>query len=283
MVRNKILFMLVLFIFLPNTILAEENEVTLQCPNETMIGNEIECKINLDSQEKIKGILLNYKFDETFSYLETNVSSNFENILSNNQGLTVIHKEGITNSNIATLKLIVSNDAIIHKEYKINLNNISLSNGEKDIYLTEKEETLKVLSITDIVDSIYINNAKLEVKDGITDYTIEVDNYLDKSEIVVNLKSDKYKFISGYGSRTVTNLKVGDNIQQVKITNQEENVLVIYNINIKRKAQEKNQLESVNENPKTGTTYIYLFLGLLLISSLIIIKYKKRLRGNDNA
>lgn len=283
MVRNKILFMLVLFIFLPNTILAEENEVTLQCPNEIMIGNEIECKINLDSQEKIKGILLNYKFDETFSYLETNVSSNFENILSNNQGLTVIHKEGITNSNIATLKLIVSNDAIIHKEYKINLNNISLSNGEKDIYLTEKEETLKVLSITDIVDSIYINNAKLEVKDGITDYTIEVDNYLDKSEIVVNLKSDKYKFISGYGSRTVTNLKVGDNIQQVKITNQEENVLVIYNINIKRKAQEKNQLESVNENPKTGTTYIYLFLGLLLISSLIIIKYKKRLRGNDNA
>lgn len=281
--KNVFIFLIVAFIVMPFSVLAEGEDVTFNCPDEIMPGNQIQCKIVLSSQDKMKGILANYEMDEIFSYLGTEFVDAWEEVVSNNQGFTVVNTTGVASGEVSNLNLALSNDVVIGNEYKITLKDIVLSDGEKDISVDTKEEVLKVLSVNDIVDSILVNDIKLEVKDGVTDYTIEVENEVTNAKLLVNLINDeKYQFADDYGSRTVSDLKVGDNLYQIKITDSEARELITYSIHLIRKEAVKQENNNVDENPKTGSAYIIFFIGLLIVSLLVLISSKKWLRRNNN-
>lgn len=273
---------LILFIFIPFFVEAED-DFGITCPKEILIGSQVNCSLTLASQANIKGIMANYEFNEAFSYLDTKFVSSWDSELSNNKGFTIVSTDGISNGKIADLNLVLSNNGVVGNEYKVSLKNIVLSDGEKDIILANKESLVKVLSVNDIVDSIFVNNMELEVKDGVTEYTVNVDNNISNANLLLTLKNEeKYKFVENFGSRSVSDLKVGNNIYQIKIVDLNGVELVTYSFNIVRKDVGKENIDNIDDNPKTGGFSIMIVLGVLIMSLLILSFYKKYLRRNND-
>lgn len=275
---------LILFIFIPFFVEAED-DFGITCPKEILIGSQVNCSLTLASQANIKGIMANYEFNEVFSYLDTKFVSSWDNEFSNNKGFTIINTDGFSNGNVADLNLVLSDSGVIGNEYKIGLNNIVLSDGEKDIFVANKENILKVLSVNNIVDSIFVNDVKLEVKDGIAEYTVDVDNIVSNVNLFVSLKDEnKYRFVENYGSRSVSGLKVGTNVYQIKIVGLDGFELINYTFNIVRKDVEKESVDNMVDNSEFSSFSIIIIVITLLIMSLLILKfYKKFLRRSNDA
>ena len=149
------------------------------------------------------------------------------------------------------------------------IKNIVLSDGEKDITVEEKNYSIKVLAILDIIDSIKINSKDITLKDVINTYTFNVGTTYSV-DLIINLKDENYTFKDNFTSGTITNLKDGDNIKNITIQkNNKEYLNLTFNF-------QKNVIkdENIEENPKTGNKIIIPILTLF-ISLILIIVYKK--------
>lgn len=282
---KKILKILIIFTILlvlyPNYVIAD-TDIKLDCYDEVMVGNKLECKVNLlNSDQVIKGIQMNYNYDNVFSYIQTNPGSNWSAASINNEGFVVLNLDGINkNDDIVQIEFLVSNDAIVQKEYKFSLSNIYLSDGDKDISIANKSANVKVLSILDILESISIDNNSLFLKDGVTDYNYEVSSDVSTVNIKAVLKNEKYDYVKGYEPRKIQNLKTGDNPVEIKIKTGERE-LITFNINIKRLAANKEVNNNDVDNPDAGTFSIYIVIFVLLISVAMLIFSKQKVKKVD--
>lgn len=265
------IYVLSLTILIPNQASAVNTDITFTCDDEVVRGNKINCIIKTSLVESnIKGIQLNYDIANNFSYVETTTENDWKLLSHNNEGLMAIKPVGTTNNEtITNTSFIVSNDTDTSTNYNFKIKNIVLSDGEKDITVEEKNYSIKVLSILDIIDSIKINSKDITLKDGINNYTFNVGTK-DSVDLIINLKDENYTFKDNFTSGTITNLKDGDNIKNITIQkNNKEYLNLTFNF-------QKNVIkdENIEENPKTGNKIIIPILTLF-ISLILIIVYKK--------
>ncbi len=276
MKKKKMFFItiLLLSILCPLQVMADDNDIDFSCSKEALIGSNITCTVNLKTNQNIKGVEAHYESTDVLSYVSSKSSDSWSTIKNNSLGFIVIETDGVSkNSEVIKSKYVVSNKAEVSKTYAVKLSNITLSDGTNDIPIADKIANIKILSINNILENITVNSKPLEVTDGVTSYTVNVSNDTDKVELTANLKSDNYKFVDGYGSRVITDLKEGDNLVELKIANN-EGELIAYTINISKSAK-----ANIKENPNTGGYYILKVVIILLITgfaTLGIYKYNKK-------
>lgn len=255
-------------------------DINLNCTAEVMVGNNFSCDIEMKNDQKIFGVISSYKYDKVFSYNKTIIGNNWEAISGSSNGFTLVNVEGVEQDDkLVTVQFLVSNDAVPGNTYSINLNNIQVSDGNNDITINDKENKIKVLSINEVVDNINVNGEALEVKDGVTNYTVVVPYEVTDVDILATLKSDKYQFTKDKSPGKVSNLKVGDNVFELEIVSGDHS-LVNYEININRLTEKKsnnisNKVEEKVTNPSTGGIgkISIIIIGCVLIGSLGIIIY----------
>ena len=118
---KKILFYIVVYlcIIIPNNVFAASSDITMTCNDEVIPGGSFNCTINtLLTDTKVKGIQLNYEYDNDFSYVEAATINNWELLSHNNKGLMATKISGTgTNETIANIKFLLSNDIVVNKSY----------------------------------------------------------------------------------------------------------------------------------------------------------------------
>ena len=273
---KKGIFLLVVFALFPLNVLAITDDVELKCQSEVMIDNYIDCTVSLRTEQVIKGVHSYFQFDDAFSYVETEGMNNWVSLLNNEKSFAFINTEGVSkNTDIGKIRFMVSNKAELGKVYSIFLKKIVLSDGNKDIYVGEKSAVVKVLSVNNFVQSISIDGKQMELKDGVTDYTVVVDNSITSINLDAVLKNEVVKFVDGFGPRKIDNLKVGNNVFYLKISN-DASELITYSINVRRLEKK----EEVISNPKTGSSIILIFFVLFFSCGLFFL-YIKKLKKRD--
>ena len=274
MKKYSYLFLIFLVSLIPEYVFAS-SDIDFSCSSEVLVGNRVTCIVKLKSTDTILGGTLEYEYSDALTYEKTILDDEFLTLANSSKGVTIVNENGFQNSSkIATISFLISNNAIPSTVYSVKLKNIQLSDGENDILIGDKEASIKVLSLSEIVNYISVNDSKLEIKDGITNYTVTVPNTVRQVKVLSELSSDKLQFVENKGPRTISGLKVGDNIFDLVIENEEE-ILVNYKINVKR-LTEGEILEDV-DNPKTGSIAIVIIVGILIISlfSLFFVGRKR--------
>lgn len=273
---KRILNLLILsIVFMPFKMVNALNYANMKCSNEAMIGNTITCEVKMNSEEKITGILGKLEYDNVFTYEESIVSNDTNEIVNNSKGFACVNLNGYKNDEtIEKIKFIVSNKAEPKETYKIKIKDIELTNGEKDIENSSLEQEVKILSIKEVLKSLKVNEHNIELKDGVTNYTVTIDNVEKDANINAELTSNNYSFTEGKGPRTLKDLKEKENNKiEIEIQN-EEMKLVKFNLNIIREEAIKTDTP-LEINPQTGmilTLAIPLLIGLIIV---FVREYKK--------
>lgn len=277
--KRVIFYICIIFIlFVPVTVSAS-SDVVLDCLDEAMVGNEVYCDILLKPEEKIMGVLSKYEYDPVLTYYKTELSESWKVVSNSSKGFIFTNVDGISNENeLAKVYFYISNDAVIGKEYQIRLKGLQLSNGNLDIDLDDKVSTVKILSVQDILTSLKVYDKQLELKDGVTSYTVTVPNEVTSVEVSAILKDEKYQFANGYAPGSYDNLKVGDNLIDLQIK-KDDLVLLNYQIFVHRlaKNEEVSDEKEVISNPKTGSlvTKVVIFVFVVSLCVLVVMGVRK--------
>lgn len=156
--------------------------------------------------------------------------------------------------------------------FKINV--ISEANTTKTytILITRPDDRATDNSLS----SLIINGNNITLLDGQTEYTYEVDDSVKEVKIDSTLNDSKATFVSGYGPRTVA-LKDGKAEIELKVQAENEKIQT-YKIIVKNKSVSNSTIsdgkDTTNkslglENPKTGSSYIYIIVIVCVLSIII--------------
>lgn len=276
--RIKFKFLIIFMVMLmPNFVRA--SEVNFKCPEEVIIGGNIVCSVDLNTNTKVKGILGKYKYDDVFSYVKTINSSKWELLAGNVNGMSLISLDGASGQgNIAMVVFTVSSDAKIGEEYDINFNEVNLSDGNKDISVGNLNAVVKVVGISDIFKYITVNDKEIELTEGIVNNTVEVDYNTTSVDVKAILNNENYSFAEGYGPMTVKGLEVGDNEVYLKVVDDGGIEILTYRINIKRLPKVG---EKITSNPKTGVLSVFVVGLIFVISVITLFGFGKHLTKGD--
>lgn len=133
--------------------------------------------------------------------------------------------------------------------------------------------------------SLKINNESIELKNGVYEYTYKVNNDITKinldAEYQSGLTEGYLRFADGFGSRTVEDLKVGNNEVLIKVADG-YNEELIYKITINRLDEEDKDVAPETDdkksgtvsNPKTGVTGVSISLVVACIVGYAVAKKK---------
>ena len=271
--------MVILFFCFFETVFAD-SDVNFICSSKVMIGGQVDCTLDFQSIDVIYGIQAKYKYDDVFSYVQSVASDSWNSgsFFSAN-GFLVLNLAGASTGTVFHIKFLVSANAEIGKEYSIQLMDIMLSNGSNDVSIENKNTDVKILSVFDFLNNISVGNQSLEIKDGVENYTVVVDNDTTVVHLSADLKDDSFSFVDGYGPRDISNLQEGDNVVYLKIKNTEDSTeFITYTFNIQRLGKD-NGITNVEEqisNPKTGNLEIIIVSFILIFSfGMGIFIYKK--------
>lgn len=279
--KKMAIILLFFLVFIPDSVFGEVNDINLKCSEFALLGNKISCVVSLKTDHNIKGIQANFENGEQLIYLNSNVGSDWSQLVANSSGFSLVNTTGISHdSKIMDISFSIPSQLNVSESYFVKLSNIFLSDGERDIAIEDKIFNFKILPLDDLVESISIAGQQLEIKDGVDNYTIEVGYETTSVDLGAILKNDHLTFANGYGPREISDLKVGDNIVYLKILNDSSEFLN-YSINIKR--LEKSS--EIVENPKTGiNNFSIIFIFMILIGSLVVglLFYFKRVREVDS-
>lgn len=259
------LIILLFMLILPNFVYA--SEVEFKCPSEVVVGSNVLCHVNLNTDTKVKGIMAKYKYDDVFSYVRTINSAKWELLAGNVNGMSLVSLDGINGTgNIAMVTFVVSSEAKIGSDYAINLKDVALSDGSKDINVGNLNSTVKVVGIKDIFKSIMVNDKEVLLSDGIVNSIVEVDYDTESVDIKATLNNEDYSFDDRYGPKVIDNLNVGDNEVYLRVMNGDMDILT-YHINVKRLPKVE---ANVSSNPKTGLFSLFV-VGLIFVISIFTL------------
>ncbi len=270
---------MILFFCFFETVFAD-SDVNFICSSKVMIGGQVDCALDFQSIDAIYGIQAKYKYDDVFSYVQSVASDSWNSgsFFSAN-GFSVLNLAGASTGKVFHIKFLVSANADIGQEYSIQLTDIMLSNGSSDVSIENKNTNVKILSVFDFLNNISVGNQSLEIKDGVENYTVVVDNDTTVVHLSADLKDDSFSFVDGYGPRDITNLQEGDNVVYLKIKNTEDSTeFITYTFNIQRlgKGNGITNGEEQISNPKTGNLEIIIVSFILIFSfGMGIFIYKK--------
>lgn len=276
-VRSILLFFLLLFF--PNFVWASD-QVVFSCPKMVMVGNYVDCVGKLNSDTIIEGIQAKYQYDSAFTYVGSSSFSDWTSLTSNATGFALVNVNGTNTEQFLQTRFVVAPNATTGDSYKIGLTDILISDGVKDNSVLDQNFSIRILSVSDVIGNISVEDQNLELKDGVTDYTITVDYGVSSVSLAASLKDSSFSYVEGFGPRELNNLVVGENKFLLKIKNtDDENELVTYNLNIYRLDQKK---DVVLDNPKTGSPVLVVGFILMVSLGFVVINYKKNIvRGHE--
>lgn len=166
--------------------------------------------------------------------------------------------------------LLTDNNSSISGDYGV----IAVPYGTTELYINITSESGAVNTYTITVtkdecrqlNSLIVNDINIDIKEGIYDYEITVENDVSNVMITGELRDTvNATFVNGYGPRNIDDLSVGNNEVLIRIMdiNNEE---ITYKIIINR-LDKKNNETMGNEtvpNPKTGLGN-YTLLGIIIL------------------
>ena len=217
------------------------------------------------------------------------------NISNFNSNKTDYEVEALTYQNTITISPVLSDSSATMSG---DIGEKSLSYGVNNFKITvtsesgsSKDYTLKVTRPESReLTSLKINDKEIELKTGVYEYTYKVENDVTKvdvdAEYQTGLTDGYLRFTDGFGSRTIEDLKVGNNEILIKVADGYNEELV-YKITVNRLdeegkdvAPETDKKNGTVTNPKTGVYGISISLILVCIAGYIIAKKKDLFKKN---
>jgi len=133
------------------------------------------------------------------------------------------------------------------------------------------------------LDTLKINGNDISLTNDVYEYEYTFNNNIDEIKIDATLKDEKASFKDEYGPRTV---KLEKNKTVIELIVEAENgdsrtyKITVINQNIQPDNSEdsspnEKEEDKTETNPPTGTTAIYLVIGILIISIILSIYYFK--------
>lgn len=125
---------------------------------------------------------------------------------------------------------------------------------------------------------LLVDNNSIELIDGQTEYQYEVDNSVKEVEVNAILNSSKASFVDGFAPGMVT-LNEGENKIELKVRAENEEI-VTYTLTITRKSvvpsDDKGTESNQVTNPKTGMTAVYVVIGIVVVSAILVFCFYKQ-------
>lgn len=284
--KSKYNLLLILLILLLPTIVKAKGEISVSCPDEIYVNQEIECSLYYTpgAGEKVSGANFQVKgINSVINDIKTSKFSLAE--YNQEEGLVVLSTSKLLEGKIELVKIkltpntsaqIKINDIeICDEEYQlININDytydIFLKSGvvgaDKDTNNNDNDNNNKLG-----LDSLTVTDHELSPSfdPQIYEYTLET----TLEEIEINAKtSDSNIKISGTGLRK---LELGNNVIEIVITdNIGQQKKYVINVNRSAKIVDASNIPNANTGIKSALSLIILLV--IIIGGLIIIhkKYK---------
>jgi hypothetical protein len=207
---RKILgFLSLLFMFvLPNIVDAASVSVGLDCPYSATAGETISCSINMNSDVKVNGLVVNYSFNGA-SYVSFTPQAGFSSNYDSKDGFNIGNRAGRSGSyTIGTLKVKVTSAATV------TIKNIDVSDIDFNSYSPlNKSVTVKLKSTNNNLGGLSLVGGSLSpaFNANTTNYTATV----NASSVTINAtKGESSQTITGTGKKT---LKYGKNTFNVVV------------------------------------------------------------------
>lgn len=204
--------------------------------------------------------------------------------------------ETVTYQNTITISPVLSDSSatvsgdVGEKKLSYGVNNFKITVTSESG--SSKDYTLKVTRPESReLTSLKINNKEIDLKTGIYEYTYKVDNSVTKvsvyAEYQTGLTDGYLRFTDDFGSRTIEDLKVGNNEILIKVTDEYDEELV-YKITINRLNEEGKDVAPKNDdkkngtisNPETGVKGVSIILVVTCIIGYMIAKKKSLFKKN---
>lgn len=234
---NYIVFIVMLLV-LPFVVNAASANVGISCPSSAKVGETISCNINITTDVKVNGLVLNYTFNGA-SYVSFTPSSGFTAQYTSANGFNVGNNAGKSGSyTIGVLKVKVSSATTIM------LKNIDISDTGFNSYTSvNKSATIRLKSTNVNLGGLSLSSGSLSpaFNANTTSYTATI----DATSVTINAsKAENTQAISGTGKKT---LKYGKNTFKVVVTS-EAGTTKTYTIVITRPDKRKtdNYLKSLS-------------------------------------
>lgn len=209
------------------------DSLVINCVDSVNIGEIFECGVIINLSSMItKGVTINFDLVEGLEFISFD-SSNFHIISGSSSGVVLVDISGVNgSSSVGTLKFKAPQDAVINSNYKIELKNITVGDGEDTVInLDDTSDEVRINSDVNTLDSIDIEGTTLneEFSSENFNYTANVDSATDKVNIVA-VPTDENSIVSGSGE---LELHYGTNTVNITVRG-ENGSYVIYTIDILR-------------------------------------------------
>ena len=207
---KKIIFSVLCFIFSINYVSA----LTLTCPSIASPNETINCQIETD---QYIGIKANYELNNNFIYKETKVNNPWKKYYTSNQGISI---GNITDNTplTSTIKLQVSPNLEVNKDYQITLSNIEVVTKDYNTLNQDNITTsIKILSNINTLKNLEVKNHKLTPTYDSDNTSYKVTT-TDDTITIIATKTDDLSTITGdVGEQK---LSIGTNNFVINVTSQ---------------------------------------------------------------
>ena len=194
---KKFIFFLVLFFGFGLVVNADDSLIIKCDDNKINVGEQLICRLSVSYSKNYD--MVNYKIE-----IEDGIS--LVDIRSNYNGLWTVNKDRASASSVVSglqefgILLIKAKE---YGEYKININNIEVVNGDKSFALEDVSTSIKVISKDNYLNDIKINGESIEDFDkNNLKYSYETD--LEELDIEVSTVSE-FATVSGDGKIKISN------------------------------------------------------------------------------
>lgn len=156
-----------------------------------------------------------------------------------------VNISAVSESNKASISGNIGDNKL---DYGVNIFKINVTSEQGDVRVYTLNVTRNDNRSSDGgLASLYVGDYKVNLKDGVYNYNVDIGNEISSVKINAKVNDNKSSFVSGYGERSVS-LKEGLNKFEVKIT-AENGVVSTYTLNITRNiaTNNDNKLEQSND------------------------------------
>lgn len=239
---KKIYLIIVLLVLIPLNVKATSLE--FDCPEKATPNSNIEC--NLKTSDQLKGLKLNISLPQEIT--TNKIDNTWNSHYNGNKGIVVTNNN--SGSNISKIFFDISNQAIIGKEYQINLINIEASDNEHKLVQIENiTKKVKIVSNDNTLSNINITGGSLSpiFNKNTTSYAATVNS--DKTTITATPTHNGSKVEGNIGE---VKLNYGINNIVINVTS-EMGTTKVYKIDITRPFPTQNQTSNNTTTNKNNT------------------------------
>ena len=219
---KTLLLILALALFLPISVNAEENKVTIKAPSMASKGNEISVDIVLSSDVEVDGFkgiftyessaleLLNYEIKDNWK-----LSGTFSK--ESPVSLDLTHENGIAlNSTVITIKFKIKDDAT-QTSTSLSIEGTSKVKEDETINTLEKSTTtIEIKSRDNSLKSLKLNGVDINnFSPNTYSYKELVESTVTTANFDAELNDKTATYKDGYAPKTSASLDYGDNVFEI--------------------------------------------------------------------